>query len=470
MVPEIFHLSAQANAPNGRLIPGYRVLLDNRLISEKRFFAPVARLSIETNLRSPLYSGTHTLQLVVRGVGMAELTGLHFYLPDNTNFCDPFSRTTVRSCNLLAMKTPLRWSVNQSTPPSTEYPLEGFPAYLRLYARNLESIEVENSDAMALDSQGNLYVAAHAISDVDLRKYAPNGSLVYSSVIHSCGDGFLSITGLSIDVADRVWIAGDTNACLKTTPNANSHPNEAGQPSGFVMLVDTKRPASTAPLYVSYLSPIENQINAIRSDPEGNAYIAGTAASREFPHDSVLNLAGRRGSASRFGFVAALDRSGPVVWSTLLENGQVNNLALDRTGDVYLTGSGSCIERHKTEGVCEDVLVARLSERGRRLSYLAHFRGSADDEPQAIAESENGAWVLLAGATTAFALQPCKTGTFYSHRIPEDASDLPEIELAPALDAFAASLTGGLHATRRGSAQDRRPLVLTAPECASSAQ
>lgn len=471
-VPEIFHLSAQANAPSGRLIGGYRVLLDNRLISEKRFFAAVARLSIETNLRSPFSSGTHTLQLVVRGAGMASLTGLHFYLPDNTDFCDPFSRSDVRSCNLLAIKTPLRWSVNQSTPPSAEDPLEGFPAYLRLYARNLESIEVDNSDAMALDTQGNLYVAAHAISDVDLRKYGPDGSLVYSSLIHSCGDGFMSITGLSIDPAGRAWIAGNANACLKTTPNAiHSQPNESGRASGFVMLVDTRQPASTAPLYVSYLSPIENRINGIRSDADGNAYIAGTTVSSEFPHASALNLAGRRASApaTLFGFVAALDPSGTgIVWSTLLENSQVNNLALDRSGDVYIAGTGSCIEPDKTKRVCDDVLVAKLTERGRRVSYLAHFRGSPGDEAQAI-ESENGQSVLVAGANTAFALEPCKTGIFYSHHIAEEVSDLPEIELAPALHAFAARLAGGLHANGRGSVQDRRPLVFTAPECKSSA-
>ena len=471
-VPEIFHLSAQANAPNGQLIGGYQVLLDKRLISEKKFSSPVARLSIETNLRSPFYSGTHSLQLVVRGVGMAELTGLHFYLPDNIDDCDPFNRSDVRSCNMLAMKKPLAWSVNQSSPPLKEDALQRLPAYLRLYARNLEGIEVDNSDAIALDAQDNLYVAAHALADVDLRKYAPDGSLVYSSLIHACGDGFMSITGLAIDSAGRAWIAGDTNACLKATANAaHSQPNQDGQASGFVVLVDTKQPVSTAPLYVSYVSAIENRIRGISTDAEGNAYVTGTTVSSEFPHTSLLNLAGRQPPAPSkgLGFVMALDHSGPgVLWSTLLQDGQMNNLALDHSSDVYITGSGSCSSPDKSEGICNDVLVAKLTERGRRISYLAHFRGSAADEAQAIA-SETGAWILVAGAHTAFALQPCKNGTFYSHSIPNELSNIPEIELAPALHAFAAGLGDGIQAGGRGSAQDRRLRVLTAPECAPSA-
>ena len=65
-VPHIFHLSAQGNAPDGQAIAGYLVLIDNRPVYETQLAVPVLKLSIETNLKSPFNTGSHTLRLVVR--------------------------------------------------------------------------------------------------------------------------------------------------------------------------------------------------------------------------------------------------------------------------------------------------------------------------------------------------------------------------------------------------------------------
>jgi len=109
--------------------------------------------------------------------------------------------------------------------------------------------------------------------------------------------------------------------------------------------------------------------------------------------------------------------------------------------------------------------VAALSDRGRRLSYLAHFGGAGAGEGRAIAINPAGNWILIAGATQssdflkksaaqtapagesqpfAIALQPCATGAIYAQRFADrDMEDSPEIAISPALDAVAAHFTGG---------------------------
>lgn len=473
-VPEIFHLSAQGKVPDGQVIPGYRVFIDKRLVYEKRFSVPVQKLLIETNVRSPFDSGSHTLQLVVPGAGSAEVKDLRFQSLSNGSFCDPFTRTDPRTCSMSPIKSPLQWSLKETAPrTSAAEVFDGYSAYLKLYSQNLKSIEADVSDAMAVDAQGNLYVASHAFADVDLRKYSPNGSLLYASLIRSCGDGFLSVAGLAVDNAGRAWIAGNTSACLKTTPNAaQSHGSDTGRPTGFVMLVDTKKPGATAQLYVSYLSDIETRISAIRADNEGNAYITGTVASREFHHDSMLSVTEgpARSAVAPLGFVAAVEGSGSgFLWATLVENAELNHLALDTAGDVYITGRVLCGSPRGSGVACDDVVVARLSDRGRRFSYLAHFPGN--NAARAIAVAGKGAWIFATNATAAFALQPCKAGVLYEHRMREGESNPPEMAGAPALDAFAATLSGTFSSGEPGAAPKKlQASVQIAPECGSQPQ
>ncbi len=474
-VPDTFHLSAQGNAPEGHLAIGYRVLIDNRLVYVKKLATPTQKLSIEANVRSPFDSGSHTLQLLVLGAGSAEAKALQFYPLKNGSFCDPFSRADPRMCSPSATRRPLQWLPKETTPRTSADPLDGYSAYLELYSRNLRSIEADASDAIAVDVEGNLYVASHAFAGVDLRKYSPNGSLIYASLIRSCGDGFLSVAGLAIDNAARAWIVGNTNACLKTTPNAvQSQGSKTGRATGFIMLVDTKKPGPAGQLYVSYLSPVENRISAIRADREGNAYIIGTVTARDFPHDSLLSVPeGSAGDGAPLGFVAAIDRSGSgFLWSTLLENAQLNDLALERSGGVYLTGRVICGAPRQAGMACDAVLAVRLSDRGRRFSYLARFSGAAGDEGRAIAATEPGTWILVTSATAFVAVQPCKAGILYARSMPEDGGHFPvEIASAPALEAFTAALYGAFPAGESGTAsKPLRASVQIAPECASAPQ
>jgi hypothetical protein len=515
IIPDLFHLSAQANAGHGQLIGRYRVLIDSRLVSDTRLAIPVQNLSIETNLKSPFDSGSHTLQLVVAGVGSAEVSGLQMY-PSKSGLCDPFSRFDPRICSISNTRTRLRWSPAESVVPGSggapADPFEGYLAYLRLYGQNLKSIEADAGDAVAVDAQGNTYVASHTLADVELRKYAPDGSITYDSLFPACGKGFLSVAALAVNSSGHAWIAGNTSACLPPSPNA-FHGNMAGtgQMRGFVMRADTTKPSNT-PIFLTYLTDGESRISALRVDGDGNAYVTGTAASLDFPHESLLKVFEDSVSpGTRLGFVSAINPGGSgLLWSSLLQDVQLTALALDGAGTIYVTGrvtscqppSGSSTPARQAKphrptaarpaGCDDDVLVAGLADRGRRWSYMARLGGSAEEEGRAISTMQ-GHWILVTGETASpdfpvssaasgsppgkvrpfvAALEPCRTGILYSRLLTEaDSGSAPEIALAPVLDAFAVGFPEALAASGFPKAGHQPAAsVLKASPCHAAAQ
>ena len=386
-------------------------------------------------------------------------------------------------------------------------PFDRYSEYIKLYGQNLKSVEADVSDAMAIDAQGNLYVASHAHADVDLREYAPNGSLIYASLIRSCGDGFLAVTGLAIDNAGRAWIAGNTSACLSTTSKPiHSDVDGRNHLRGFVMLVDMKKPSSAPPLYVTYLSEVDSQIASIRVDRQGNAYLTGTTASLEFAHQITLNVGERSTQVrgTRISFVSVLNPSGSgLLWSALLQGAQLTSLALDGQGNVYVTGRAAsrhspsgptaqnCGAEAKVATACDDVLVAELSDSGSRLSYLAQFGGSADEEGRAISADPQSGWIFIAADTDspdlalssatntsqrdvlrsfAVGLQPCETGMWYARQLAGvDNHVAPGMALMPALDAFTSALSKVFNSLKPEDVM-QRPIasVLIAPACSST--
>jgi hypothetical protein len=476
-VPDIFHLSAQGNASAGGTIQRYTVLLDGRVIYENRLATSTPQLSIEINLKSPFSSGTHTLRVMVDGTGEAQVTGLRFYTPATVGFCDPVSSFEVRTCQASNIRGPLQWSVKAGGPR----PFGDYIDYLELYRRNLTSLEADIADAVAVDSHGNLYMAFHSSADVELRKYAPDGSIKYDARVRACGGGYLAVAGLAVDDAGSAWIVGNTNACLPVTRNAlQKHVANATEMHGFVLLLDTSNPSSTEPRYLTYLAGVENRISAVRVDESGNAYVAGMSASMEYPHNAVLTAVDGPATAHRagIGFVSVLNASGSgLLWSTVLPQIQLTAITQDGAGNVFVTGRVASSRPPPQSGMtrtratqrrqscggpglsCDDAFVAEISDDGRRLSYFARLGASGIEEGRAISMTTNREWILVSGETNSpdfpttsaihrsrdkesqpfiVALQPCRTGLMYASRlIGSGVVEGPEIATAPALDAFA---------------------------------
>ena len=488
-VADLFHLSAQANAPTGRMIRRYTASIDGHRIYDNRLASPEPRLSIEINLRSPFSSGVHTLTLVVLGADTAEVQDLTFHPAANASFCDPFSRTEARTCLTSSVRQSLDWT---GAAFKSVDALHGYAQYVNRYSKNLKALEADIADAVSVDSHGNLYAALHSGSDVELRKYAPNGSLVYDNLVRSCGVGFVSVVAIAADDRGRVWIAGNATACIATTPGAlTSHLTHPAQPHGFVILIDTAKPSSADPLYATFLADADNRITGLRADKEGKAYLSGIAESTEFPHETNLTLerntqerTTRKRAGSGIGFVSVLNQSGSgMEWSTLLAGAEVSALAIDDIGTVYVTGGlgseGSGVHLRK-------LFLASLPVGGRRLSYFGTLKNPGVDDSLAISWKAPGDWVFLAGesaqtpsrkgaplnspARFLVALQPCATGKLRARRnSAPDLASAPEIALGPALDAAAAAFPDSFPWPKTADNGARSSVsVESAPPCTSA--
>jgi hypothetical protein len=453
-IPETFHVSAQVNPAEGQTVRRYNILIDDRVVYEGKLPSPLKKLSIETNLRSAPGPGSHSLSLVVYNVGSAAVSGLHTHDSPDSILCDPFSRTDPRACNLSKPTIPLRWQPAADNGRKHES-ADAYTAALHAYSRNLKRLEADASDAIAVDSHGNLYTASHVLSDVEVRKYSPDGGILYDSIVRSCGDGFVQVSAIAAMDSGFVWIAANTTACFKASDGTfDARPGQPNGMRGILILVDTNRAGLIAPPYLAWLAESEYRTTAIRTDSEGNAYVAGIAGSSDFPHQAVLDVdAGNPAPGkAELGFVSVLSKSGSVLWSTLLRQVLPSALSTGADGNVFVAGK----ETSGTSGA----ILAEVADRGRRLSSVVRSGAQDAQEFRAVSTTPNGEWVLLAGAAVApqgqepkthkpssryhqkisfVAVRACRADGFDFHPLPQSASEeAPGIALGAALDSVAA--------------------------------
>jgi hypothetical protein len=209
--------------------------------------------------------------------------------------------------------------------------------------------------AVAVDSQGNVYVAGYnggsaadftghpgkplagSGSDVFVVKMNPTGtSLLYSVVLGSNEDEDVA-GGIAVDTSGNAYITGQTNAVnFPVTPGALQASNN-GTINAFVTEVDA---SGIALVYSTYLGGSGSFVgNAIAVDRSGNAYVTGTAGSSgstPFPLVSALS------STPSAGFLTEIKAGGTgFEYSTYLPAGTGigYGIAVDSTGDAYVTGS-----------------------------------------------------------------------------------------------------------------------------------
>lgn len=464
-VPDLFHLSAQGNALPDHLIRRYVVFIDGRPVYQNRLALPAAQLSIETNIQSPFRSGAHTLGLFIEGAGSAEVPGIQFHPASHLGFCDAFSRLDPRACLPHRNSTPLTWSL---TPSTSGADLFGrFADLLSLYSQNLARAEADIADAMMIDGAGNLYTASHSSSDLEIRKYLPDGSIVYDHLVRFCGPGFASIVSLVTNESGRLWLAGNTTACLPSTSGAllSSIANPV-RPRGFVLSVDTQKSDPASLVFATWLAPVDYQISSMRVDATGNTYLAGNTNSAQFPHDAMLTPAKAPADLS-YGFVAVLNPSGSgLLSSALLPDAQFNALAIDHSRNIYITGRS---HTRRSGHSLDAALIVALAENGRRVKYLAHFGTSGIQEGRAIAVTDvSPTRVVVTGQGAhpfALALEACKSGRTYSQILSGPVFEsAPELAVQPALDAFAASL-GEFAMPQAAASQNQSFEILAAADC-----
>lgn len=295
----------------------------------------------------------------------------------------------------------------------------------------------EFGSAIAVDSTGNAYVGGvtsspdfpktnpiqanygGSLADAFVAKFNPAGSqIVYSTYLG--GNGNDGVTGIAVDGNGSVNLTGVTFS--SNFPVANAiQPNFGG--GAFDAFATTINPAGTALTFSTYLGGTgDDRGYRVKLDARGNAYVAGSTESANFPTAGPFQPA-LNGIVDAF--LTKLTSDGMLSYSTFLGGSGLDGatgLAVTNVGNAYLTGFTNSTDfplldpsQPVNNGGEFDVFVTKLNATGTALAYSTYLGGSGFDSAFDIElDQSRNAYVFGRTASTNFPtvipLQPANGG------------------------------------------------------------
>jgi hypothetical protein len=333
-----------------------------------------------------------------------------------------------------------------------------------VYSTYLGGSSYDDGNAIAVDSSGDAYIAgdthsmnfptAHAAqaafggnTDAFLAKLTPSGNaLVYSTFLGGSNSDIAH--GVAVDGSGNAYVSGFTLSTDFPTVNPYQSSNH-GSSDAFV----TKFNASGGLVYSTYLggSSPETTISfpnssapAIAVDASGDAYVAGTTNSSNFPIAGSPYQSNKRGFFNVF--VTKLNPSGSaLIYSTYVGgtgDDEADGIAVDGAGDAYITGLTTSTDfptvnaaQGSMGGGSNDAFVFKLNASGSALLYSTYLGGS---------DADRGAAVAVDGAGDAFVVGQTRSTDFPTVRPVQaayggggfDMGDAFATELSPSGSAF----------------------------------
>lgn len=288
------------------------------------------------------------------------------------------------------------------------------------------------SEKLAIDRQGNLIVSAVTLqkpriyqdrdgvrTHVEGRYMVREGNhvgfhvgpydrdrpLVIDPVLTLAYSTFLGGSGndralaIAVDGSGNAVITGNTNSLNFPTANAN----QATAPGGddhFVAKLDAN---GSALVYSTYIGGSEGEganQGAVALDASGNAYIAGSTFSADFPttpgaYQTALQNP-NQGFGSFDGYIVKLNASGALVYATLLGGtffDAIYDIDVDSAGAAYVTGATQSSDfptQNAIKAAQDDSFITKLNAAGSALVYSTYFGGNHHDIPEGIAVDSAG--------------------------------------------------------------------------------
>jgi uncharacterized protein (TIGR03437 family) len=309
-------------------------------------------------------------------------------------------------------------------------------------------------------------------------KLSADGSKMVYSTLFGASKG-LSVNGLAIDSGGAPYVTGTTSSTdYSTTPNSfqtaspttpcqrpNSGPLSPTTNLGTFAFVTKFKADGSDLVYSTYLTgSCGSSGQAIAVNAAGEAVIAGFTTSPDFPVSAGAYQPAFPGGAtasgafpnpSDFGFVSRLSAGGDkLIAGTLVGGGfhtEANGVALDRTGNAYVTGSTWGITPGPTPGAFQksitttcilisigpplppqggsDVFVLKLDPSLSTAGFLTYLGGGCTDTGSSIALAPNGnVWVSGVPWASDFPLvtpyEYYGTGSGFVSELSADASQL----------------------------------------------
>ncbi|HKZ63990.1 MAG TPA: PKD domain-containing protein [Thermoplasmata archaeon] len=279
--------------------------------------------------------------------------------------------------------------------------------------------DCDYASSIALDAAGNAHITGWTVStdfpvtpgafdetlgglgDAFVAKLSPSGSRLYSTYL---GGDVSDDWGnsIAIDTADNAYVIGTTNSLdFPVTPGAfDATLNGA---DAFVAKLD---PTGSALLYSTFLGGTDDcQVDrlcgdgggfSIAIDAAGSAHVTGVTDSADFPVTPGAFDTSYNGGYFGDAFVAKLDPvGGSLLYSTYVGGGgdeAGHSIALDATGDAYVTGWTNSTDFPVTLGAFDttlngvgDAFVAKLDAGGASLLFSTYLGGAYEDYAISIA-------------------------------------------------------------------------------------
>lgn len=253
------------------------------------------------------------------------------------------------------------------------------------YSTFLGGASSDQAYGVAVDSAGNAYVAGETGSSAFPTQAAAQGTiggygdafvtklnaqgtaLLYSTFLG--GSGGEHASAIAIDAQGNAYVTGYASAGFPTTVGAYQRTVGAALTyDAFVVKL-----SSTGTLTYSTLigGTADDVGKGIAVDASGNAYIAGTTSSGNFPTTSGAYDVTYPNSSS--GFVAKLNPTGAaLVYSSYLDYGDPRAIALSAAGEAFVAGSAASgypttIGAYRIN--CGPGFVTRMASSGNAVVY-----------------------------------------------------------------------------------------------------
>lgn len=303
-----------------------------------------------------------------------------------------------------------------------------------LYSTFLGLNVLDGAEAIAVDASENAYVTGHTQSQdfpvtpgayqtaasgfwvSKLNTIASGaGSLVYSTYI---GKGFGMSRGIAVDSSGNAYITGNANTAGFSTPGAFQTSYHAG--SGNDAFVTKLNAAGSALVYSTYLGGTSDDVAyGIAVDPLGNALVAGSTISTDFPATPGAFQTTFQAGRSHC-FVTKVNPNGDgLIYSTFLTGSgdtieQCNAIATDFAGNAYVAGSTTSITFPVTaDGFRSSApsslkgFASKLSAAGDRLIFSTYLTGDNQDIAYGIAvDPATNAYVTGYSTSPGFPVTP----------------------------------------------------------------
>ncbi|HET8696030.1 MAG TPA: hypothetical protein VFO94_01010, partial [Gammaproteobacteria bacterium] len=244
--------------------------------------------------------------------------------------------------------------------------------------------------------------AGRAVVSFELGDYDPTLPLTIDPVLSYATylggtDDNENLTAIVVDAAGAAYVAGNTTSIdFPTTPGAV----QPARSNGFDAFVAKLDPAGTAFEYVTYLggSSTEEALG-LRVDAAGNAYLAGSTFSADFP--VTVGAAQTTAGGVSDVFVAKLDAAGgALLYSTYLggsggepANASLGGFEIDASGDAFVYGTTDSTDfpvsanaPQPTRGIPnpgpfdQDAFLTRISAAGDAFTFSTYLGGTAIEE------------------------------------------------------------------------------------------